>query len=302
MAAKKLRCALEKLAKGGSAVDVANLHGLLVACDESTYGVDVSLRVALKVSELCVTQQQGVFISAAWFCLSFFLHEQTYVHAEQFANSFLRSSLGQKAFDLATTAVNSFHSNTDAGMIPGYLLRFLSKALWRHSCRVFAARTYAATYRAALGFITNNSQSLSMLERAHVIALFDCLLFEDVADHAANGEHIQGLEQFVLCGGLSAFSGVHYFICATADGSDQSTRQMIVITELCTSLLNRLSMQYISDSVEKRLKEWCVLDSTASDGMAASFYALFDTPNDPRTPVWTPSTMRLVPTRECTGC
>jgi hypothetical protein len=83
MAAKKLRSALERLAKGGSADDVANLHGLLVACDESTYGVDVSLRVALKVSELCVTQQQGAFISAAWFCLSFFLHEQTYVHAGQ---------------------------------------------------------------------------------------------------------------------------------------------------------------------------------------------------------------------------
>jgi uncharacterized protein CbrC (UPF0167 family) len=169
-------------------------------------------------------------------------------------------------------------------MIPGYLLRFLSRALWRQPCRVFAARTYVPTYRAALDFITSNSQSLSMLERAHAIALFDCLQFEDVADHAANGEHIQGLEQFVLCGGLSAFSGVHYFICATADGLDQSTRQMIVITEFCTSLLDRLGMQYISDSVEKRLKEWCVQDCTASDGMAASFYALFDTPNDPRTP------------------
>jgi hypothetical protein len=206
------------------------------------------------------------------------------VHAEQFANSFLRSPLGQKAFDLVITAVNSFRSNADVGIVPGHLLRFLSRALWRHSCRVFAARTYASTYSAALGFITSSSQSLSMLERAHAIALFDCLRFEDVADHAANGAHTQGLEQFVLCGGLSAFSGVHYFICATADGSDQSTRQMIVITEFCTSLLSRLSMQYISDSVEKRLNYWCVQDCTANNGMAASFYALFDTPNDPHTP------------------
>jgi hypothetical protein len=48
--------AVLKLAKGGNSDDIAKLHGLLVACDESSYGVDVSLRVALKVSELCVTQ------------------------------------------------------------------------------------------------------------------------------------------------------------------------------------------------------------------------------------------------------
>jgi hypothetical protein len=275
MAAKQLRNALEKFAKSGRRESIDDLQQLLASCEDSGFGVDVSLRVALKVSELCVTHQEERFISTAWFCLSFFLLEETYERAAQFADSFLQSSVGRRAFELATTALNTLDGTFQAAAVHGYVLRFLSKAVWQKSCRLNVLRSYAEAYTSAFCVIQNDYSSHCNLARRYVNDLLGFLIVADQAELLRSEEYKEVMQQFVLCGGMEALTSMQYAIYTRADGSQASLMETCRITEYTTFLFIPLSFRSFSGPVEERLRSWSAAQFVKSDGMAASFYAMF---------------------------
>jgi hypothetical protein len=284
MAAKQLRVALEKFAKNGRRESIDDLEHLLASCEESGFGVDVSLRVALKVSELCVTHQEEGYISTAWFCISFFLVEQTYAHAAQFAETFLRSSVARRAFELATIALDTLDGTYKADAVHGYVLRFLSKAVWQKSCRIYVLRSYAEAYTSAFGVIQNEYDSHCKLARHYVNDLLSFLLLGEKAELLGSEEHKGAMQLFVLCGGLEALTTMQYVIYTRADGSEASLHETWRITEYCTALFIRISFDSFPDPVEERFRSWSAVQFSQPKGMAVSFYAMFNVLMAPRSP------------------
>jgi hypothetical protein len=288
MAAKQLRVALEKFAKSGRRESIDDFQQLLVSCEESGFGVDVSLRVALKVSELCVTHQEEGYISTAWFCLSFFLFEQTYAYAAQFADTFLRSSVARRAFELATIALDTLDGTFQSDAVHGYILRFLSKAVWQMSCRVYVLRSYTEAYTSAFEVIKNDYDSHCKLARHYVDDLLGFLLFGDQAELLRSEEHKETMQEFVLCGGLEALTSMQYITYTRADGSEASLTETRRITEYCTALFIRISFSTTGskfpDPVVERFRSWSVVQFSQPKGMAVSFYAMFNVLMAPRSP------------------
>jgi hypothetical protein len=278
MAAKQLSNSLTKFSKCGALEDLGALIPLLASRTTSGFSCDVDLRVALKVGERCVLLQDGLSMPNPnlLFCISFFLHEHNYASAQAFANSFLTSEAGRKAFVIAARCMTiCTDPNTE---LQYHALQFLSSAVWHESQVVHVLRTQAETYRIAFGAIAKWSTVLGGTARSVVLKIFHYILFGR-KDGSADTGHFEdelaaALSYFVDCGGLTAFSAMFWAICTRTEHTVQPD-EIMSMTGYCNTITAALMQSEFTESANEVEFQWIATEATSKTGIMAGFYALF---------------------------
>jgi hypothetical protein len=282
MSAKQLCNSLTKFSKSGSVEDFRALHPLLRERMSSQFSVDVSLRVALKVSERCIEQKESLWDSNTWLCLSFFLRGTTYAHAEAFLNAFLQRAVGRRAFDLSRLCFASggseSHTNVETYLY-GHVIQFLVYALWHESSIVNVFRLASETYRAAFAFVVSNCTKLPDWVCSLLAWLFRSVVSGRSADYQGSSGYEEAIDQAVkeciVSGGMPALSVTFWTAC---DRLTPTVFPPIIgnLKQSCTTLFHLLArMDHFSMAVDDALYNWCSTESFIKVRMVAGFYALF---------------------------
>jgi hypothetical protein len=275
MADKQLYSALAKFSKSGYRKDLEPLYLILLTQERTMLIADVPLNIALQVCERCVATLATEQTPDAWFCLYFFIHGQTYKHAEAFANSFLHSGAAIRAFQCAKTCIDTFPGRGNLETLLTKLFQFLSYALWHesHAARVLLAQ--ADTYRVAFEFVTDNCSVLSEPTRLVALTIFENTFCgrTDRPSGCFEKELCQALGLIITCGGLPAFAALFWEMCRRGDPTD-----LKLLHHCCTELFRRARGIPLGSctAVELALTGWCANDATSSKGMLAGFYAVFE--------------------------
>jgi hypothetical protein len=279
MTTNQLCNSLAKFSKSGKLQDLRSIFPDLVPCEDPNFLGDigqVSLQLALRVSDRCVAIQKMTLEPTAWYCLSLFLDERTYARATEFANSFLRSDAARNSFRYTK---QSMEQVTDPGTTESLLVsvyQFLTQALMHDALLAHVLRMGRDTYHAAFELVVRTSASLSNLLRSLTITLLQRILF--CSRERAMEESIVLYSLFVEAGGLAAFSATFWSTCgSTGTGADLEQMEPITACIGCNvALVTGVTGVTLPAPAEKLLCEWCETEATSSQGIIAGFYALFE--------------------------
>jgi hypothetical protein len=152
-----LRCFV-KFSESGELEDLQLLFPILLSGGRTT---DVNLLLALDVSRKCVEILELEWVFLAWCCLSYFLVEENFAHAEAFAECFLRSSVGHRAFQCTKRCLAACGDPCTAHRVYGHALQFLASATRYEPLVVHVLKEQPDTYRVLFTYIVQFCSELS---------------------------------------------------------------------------------------------------------------------------------------------
>jgi hypothetical protein len=281
MITQQLCNSLAKFSKSGKLEDLRSVFPSSVPCEEPSFRVDVSLQLALRVSERCVAIQKITDEPMAWYCLSLFLHERTYHRAKEFANSFLPSPAARKSFQYTKQSIGAATKTGTVGPLLVSLYQFLAHALSHDMLLTYVLKMGNDTYCAAFELISKSCAQLSSPLRRLTITLLRSILLCRGENTAEETVILHSL--FVMAGGPSALTAIFWMTCGcinTATGPEE----VKVAIDCCVALVMRVMGVTLSAPVEKLLCEWCETEATSRQGIIAGYYAVFEASEQALTP------------------
>jgi hypothetical protein len=217
------------------------------------------------------------------FCFSLFLCDGTYAHAQEFAASFLYSTVGRKAFQYAELWLTDGADRNDVAIEScADVIEFLTNSLRYESNMVNVLRIERDTYRAAFAFIVRNCGTLKYQMLFMADHLFHSIISAGTAKYGGMynagscvPELVEGLQQYILCGGLSAFSAAFWAVGSQVTFNVPA--DLSLSYNLCFAvLLDGLANVERFDVLQKQIvTDWCATEATSKQGMLAGFYSLF---------------------------
>jgi hypothetical protein len=281
MTSQQLCNSLARFSKSGKLEDLRSVFPSSVPSEDPSIRVDVSLQLALRVSERCVAIQKITHEPMAWYCLSIFLHERTYPRAEEFANSFLLSSAARKSFQYTRQSIEGTTNTGTAEPLLVSVYQFLAHALLHDTLLTYVFKMGNDTYRAAFELISKTrAQQSSPLRRPTITLLRSILLCR--AESTAEDKFILN-SLFVMAGGPSALTATFWMTCDCINTATDPEEVKVAI-DCCVNLVVRVMGVPHPVPVEKLLCEWCETEATSRQGIIAGYYAMFEASEQAPTP------------------
>jgi hypothetical protein len=294
MAETELLRSFRKFSRSGALRDLQSLGPILGnEGSQLVIGAEVNLLVALDVSRRCVellecrwvrpgsaanVLERG-WVPVAWVFLTLFLLRESYVYAEAFAQCFLKSSVGHRAFQCSRRCLLGCGDPRQADGLVGEVLQFLGSTVRHESCIADVLKVHEGTFRVLFTYIARFSSKLRSEIRDDMVTLFYSLTWgkNAVPPNTSIHEAEQGaiLRLWATNGGLPAFSALFWTTCTGLEPgvfSDDLTNLNICVM----GFLARLQSGKDVPLVQQTLSEWCASEATKRDGMLAGFYALFE--------------------------